>query len=97
MTNGYVTEDYDERPTPGSSGLAIQDGYLYICQQYSGQIVRTLIDDVNVGSKFYDNEFEVVASHYIESEDNSYRLRSPNDLIFDSKGDLWFTDSFFGL
>ena len=40
MTNGFITEEYKERyelrPTPGSSGLAIKDGYLYICQQYSG-------------------------------------------------------------
>ena len=31
MTDGYVTKDYEERPTAGSSGLAIKDGYLYIC------------------------------------------------------------------
>jgi sugar lactone lactonase YvrE len=97
MTDGYITKDYEERPTAGSSGLAIKDGYLYICQHYSGQIVRTLIKDVTPGSNFYDNTFDIVASHYIDSKDDKYRLRSPNDLVFDSKGDLWFTDSYFGL
>ena len=59
--------------------------------------MRTKINDVTIGSNFYDNEFEVVASHYTDSRGNKYRLSSPKDLIFDSKGDLWFSDSYFGL
>ena len=36
-------------------------------------------------------DFEVVASHF-----GGKRLNSPNDLVFDRNGHLWFTDPAYG-
>lgn len=92
MTDGYAPQDYEERKYPGSNGLNIKDGYLYICQHLSGKIVRTRLKDVIIGSYIYDNTIEIVAETY-----GGKRFNSPNDLVFDSNGDLWFTDTTCGL
>ena len=55
-------------------------------------MVRTKISDVTIGSYLHDNTVETIASEY-----DSKRFNSPNDLIFDSNGDLWFTDPGYGL
>lgn len=68
---------------PGSNGLAIdQRGRLVICQQGERRVVR----------QERDGTLTVLASHYL-----GRRLNSPNDLVFASNGDLYFTDPPYGL
>ncbi|RPI21418.1 MAG: SMP-30/gluconolactonase/LRE family protein [Acidobacteria bacterium] len=83
----YLTPSgYDGPPTsglPGSNGLTLdQRDRLIICQQGERRVVR--LEE--------DGTFTVLASHYLGK-----RLNSPNDLVFASNGDLYFTDPPYGL
>ena len=42
-------KEYERKNEPGSNGLAIHDGYLYICSHYVGRIHRIKIDQINEG------------------------------------------------
>ena len=83
--------DYEKRLMPGSNGLAIHDDYLYICQHGLGQISKIKISDAKKGTFLYENDVTVVAKAYA-----GQRLNSPNDLVFDKNGDMWFTDPEYG-
>lgn len=64
--------------TRGGNGMALgPDRRLYVCQRYGHQLVA------------YDRDGNerVVADEY-----RGDRLYSPNDLVFDREGRLWFTD-----
>lgn len=68
---------------PGSNGLAIDsEGRLVICQHGNRQIARLEPDgSMTVLARFW-----------------KFRLfNSPNDLVFDSRGNLYFTDPPYGL
>jgi len=68
---------------PGSNGLALdRQGRLVMCQHGDRQIARVEAD----GSR------TVLVSKY-----KGKRFNSPNDLVFNSRGDLYFTDPPYGL
>ncbi len=77
---GEVTTIY--RDTGGSNGLAFgPDGSLYACEGTGRAIARYAPD----GTK----------SILVDSVDGN-RLNSPNDLVVDSAGRVWFTDPRYG-
>jgi gluconolactonase len=68
---------------PGSNGLAFdRDGRLVLCQHGDRAVAR----------READGRFTVLAQRY-----QGRRLNSPNDLVFRSNGDLYFTDPPYGL
>jgi gluconolactonase len=68
---------------PGSNGLAIDpQGRLVFCQHGERRIVR----------READGRLTVLADRY-----RGRRLNTPNDLVFATNGDLYFTDPPFGL
>ena len=77
---GTVSTVY--RFTNASNGLYFGlDGMLYACEQETGAIVRY---DTNGQKSILRNQFE------------GMRLNSPNDLVLDSQGRIWFTDPRYG-
>jgi gluconolactonase len=67
---------------PGSNGLTTDaDGNLILCQHGDRRISRR-----------GKHGFEPIATHF-----NYRRFNSPNDLVFNSEGDLYFTDPPYGL
>src|SRR6266540_2547841 len=81
--SGYSgTEPFAGRE-PGSNGLVFdRQGRLVTCQHGDRRIVR----------REPDGRVTVIADRY-----EGKRLNSPNDLVFKSNGDLYFTDPPFGL
>ncbi len=68
---------------PGSNGLAFDaSGQLYLCRH----------GDRQIGRLEGEGRIAPVAARY-----NGHRINSPNDLVFKSNGDLYFTDPPFGL
>ena len=68
---------------PGSNGLALDSKRnLLLCRH----------GDRQIGRLEADGRITVLADHY-----DGYPLNSPNDLVFKSNGDLYFTDPPFGL
>jgi gluconolactonase len=68
---------------PGSNGLTFDvDGRLVLCRH----------GDRQIGRLEADGRISAVADLY-----DGYRINSPNDLVFKSNGDLYFTDPPFGL
>jgi gluconolactonase len=92
--DGVPQEFYDMIKMPGSNGLAIHDRYLYICQHLLGRIVRIKLDIVTPGSSLsqYEGTMELIEEHPLVVK----KFNSPNDLIFDSRGTIWFTDPTYG-
>lgn len=81
--SGYTGEAPFPGREPGSNGLAFdRDGNLVTCQHGDRRIVR----------READGRVTVIADRY-----EGKRLNSPNDLVFRSNGDLYFTDPPFGL
>jgi gluconolactonase len=80
--SGYSgTQPYGDNP--GSNGLAFDDaGRLIICEHGNRRITRLEAD----GSR------TVLVDRY-----RGRRLNSPNDLVFNANGDLYFTDPPYGL
>lgn len=73
---------------PGSNGLTLTyDGQLVLCQHGDRRVAR-------LTSSFKDPkpEFITLADNY-----RGKKLNSPNDLAYDSKGNLFFTDPPYGL
>jgi gluconolactonase len=74
------------RETEGTNGLALdRDGRLYGCQSVGRRVVR--YRGANLGAEV----FTVVADRF-----RGNRLNSPNDLVVDSRGRVWFTDPRYG-
>jgi gluconolactonase len=68
---------------PGSNGLLMdRQGHLILCQHGDRRVAR-------LGA---DGQFTTLASQYMGK-----RLNSPNDGVFKSNGDLYFTDPPYGL
>lgn len=81
--SGYTGDTPFTGREPGSNGLAYDnDGRLVLCQHGNRRIVRLE----------KDGSMTVLADRY-----QGKRLNSPNDLVFRSNGDLYFTDPPFGL
>jgi gluconolactonase len=70
------------RYTNATNGLILgMDGMLYACEQATGAIVR------------YDTAGEKTV---LRMQFEGMRLNSPNDLILDGQGRIWFTDPRYG-
>ena len=73
---------------PGSNGLLLDpEGRLVLCQHGNRQVARMQAPLENPAP-----EFETLAATYRGS-----RLNSPNDAVYDSRGNLYFTDPPYGL
>ena len=85
MPSGYTGKEPFTGAEPGSNGLALnKDGHLILCQHGDRRV--SAMDLAKKG------EFKVLAEKY-----EGKRLNSPNDLVFHSNGDLYFTDPPYGL
>jgi gluconolactonase len=81
--SGYTGKAPFIGPEPGSNGLALDpSGRLVFCQHGNRSISRRELDD----------RITVLVDRY-----QGKRINSPNDLVFRSNGDLYFTDPPFGL
>lgn len=80
--SGYSGE-IPRKGEPGSNGLTLDaQGRLILCQHGDRRVAR--LDK--------DRKFTTLADHF-----EAKRFNSPNDLCFDSKGNLYFTDPPYGL
>lgn len=85
--SGFTGETTDSREK-GSNGLTLNHkGELIMCQHGNRQIARMDATLKNPASKFVS-----IVDNY-----EGKKFNSPNDLIYDSKGNLYFTDPPFGL
>ncbi|MCE9530772.1 MAG: SMP-30/gluconolactonase/LRE family protein [Planctomycetes bacterium] len=83
--SGYTGKDDFTGKEPGCNGLAInKEGLLVLCQHGDRKISTT---DLKKPGKFTP-----LAEKYMGK-----RLNSPNDLVYKSNGDLYFTDPPYGL
>jgi gluconolactonase len=81
--SGYTGKEPFTGPEPGANGLAFdKNGDLLLCQHGDRRIAR-------LGK---DGKFETVVDKYMGK-----RFNSPNDLVFNKAGDLFFTDPPYGL
>ncbi|MGH7526045.1 MAG: SMP-30/gluconolactonase/LRE family protein [Gemmatimonadales bacterium] len=81
--SGYTGSAPFTGPEPGSNGLTIDPmGRLVFCQHGDRRIVR----------READGRLTVLVERY-----QGKRINSPNDLVYRSNGDLYFTDPPFGL
>jgi len=81
--SGYTGTAPFSGPEPGSNGLALDmEGRLVFCQHGNRSISR----------READGRITLVVDRY-----QGRRINSPNDLVFRSNGDLYFTDPPFGL
>lgn len=81
--SGYTGSEPFTGEEPGTNGLAIDAaGMLCMCEHGNRQVSRLNKD----GSR------TILASHY-----DGKRFNSPNDLVWHSSGDLYFTDPPYGL
>ncbi len=72
----------------GANGLALdQEGRLLLCQSGNRQVVR-----MNATLNTPRPDFTVLAANY-----NGKKFNSPNDLVADSKDNIYFTDPIYGL
>ena len=85
--SGFTGESTDSREK-GSNGLIIgPDGSLVMCQHGNRQIAKM---DAPLSSPA--SQFEVIVDDY-----QGKKFNSPNDLIYDKSGNLYFTDPPYGL
>ena len=80
--SGYTGSEPFTGTEPGSNGLAFhKDGHLVLCQHGDRRV-----------SKLVDGKFVTLADKF-----EGKRLNSPNDLVYHTNGDLYFTDPPYGL
>jgi len=85
--SGFTGENY-EGSEPGANGLLLDsEGSLVLCQHGNRQMAKMIsgIDDPKP-------EFETLVNNF-----DGKKLNSPNDAVFDSDGNLFFTDPPYGL
>ena len=81
--SGYSGDEPFAGREPGSNGLTFdREGRLVFCQHGDRRVVR----------REKDGTLTVLADRF-----QGKRLNSPNDLVYASNGDLYFTDPIFGL
>ena len=86
--SGYTGTEPSGRKEPGSNGLVLDNrGKLVLCQHGDRQPAR-MEAPLNQPRPI----FTALATH-----DNGRRFNSPNDAIFDTGGNLFFTDPPYGL
>jgi gluconolactonase len=81
--SGYTGSTPFEGPLPGSNGLAFDP---------AGRLVLAQHGDRRITRLEPDGRRTVLADRY-----DGKRLNSPNDLVFDAQGNLYFTDPPYGL
>lgn len=85
--SGYTDTAYRNGEN-GSNGLALdRDGKLLLCQSGNRQVAR-----LNAPIDAPKPDFMVIATNY-----NGKKFNSPNDLVADSKNNIYFTDPIYGL
>ena len=85
--SGYLGDRTDKRE-PGANGMALDaEGNLILCQHGERQVGKML-----ASLDTPKPEFEGLATDY-----EGKRFNSPNDLVFNSRGQLFFTDPPYGL
>lgn len=85
--SGFSGTDF-EGEEPGSNGLLLDpEGRLVLCQHGDRRVARMMAPLENPAPKF-----ETLAAGF-----EGRRLNSPNDAIYDSRGNLYFTDPPYGL
>lgn len=85
---GYTGEAPSTSKEPGSNGLLLNDtNQLVLCQHGDRRVA------------LMDAPLDQPAAAFVPivSEYDGKKLNSPNDAIFDSNGNLWFTDPPYGL
>jgi gluconolactonase len=86
--SGYTGSTPSKCKEPGSNGLTVDtDGHLVLCQH--GDRAVSLMD-----APFYKPAAKFIT--LVNKYDNK-KLNSPNDLVFNSSGELFFTDPPYGL
>ncbi len=86
--SGYTGTEPSKCKEPGSNGLTLDtDGHLVLCQHGDRAV------------SIMDAPFDKPAPKYIKLVDKyeNKKLNSPNDLVFTSAGELYFTDPPYGL
>jgi gluconolactonase len=81
--SGYTGTTPFAGPEPGSNGLTLAA---------SGRLVFAQHGDRRISRRETDGQITVLVDRY-----QGKRINSPNDLVFHSNGDLYFTDPPFGL
>ncbi|MES1159925.1 MAG: SMP-30/gluconolactonase/LRE family protein [Bacteroidota bacterium] len=85
--SGYTDTAYRDGEN-GSNGLALdKDGRLLLCQSGNRQVVR-----LNASLDSPKPAFTVLAPNY-----KGKKFNSPNDLVADSRNNIYFTDPIYGL
>jgi gluconolactonase len=88
MPSGYTGSVKRIGGEDGANGLALdKEGRLLMCQSGNRQVVR-----LNTAIDTPQPNFTVLTARY-----NGKRYNSPNDLVADSKGNIFFTDPIYGL
>lgn len=86
-SSGYTDTAYRDGEN-GSNGLALdKDGRLLLCQSGNRQVVR-----LNAPLDTPKPAFTVLAPNY-----QGKKFNSPNDLVADSRNNIYFTDPIYGL
>jgi gluconolactonase len=86
--SGYTGSTPSQSDEPGSNGLTLdKEGRLVLCQHGDRRMARM---DASLESP--SPSFITIADRY-----NDMRFNSPNDAVFKSNGDLYFTDPPYGL
>lgn len=81
--SGYTDDAPFGGPEPGSNGLTLD---------HQGRLVLCCHGDRAIKRQEEDGSLSVLATHF-----QGQRLNSPNDLVYHSRGDLYFTDPAYGL
>ena len=85
--SGFTGEETNSRE-PGSNGLTLdKDGHLILCQHGDRRVAKFVGNFDQPGP-----EFETVVDKF-----EGKRFNSPNDLVYDKNGNLYFTDPPYGL
>lgn len=88
LTPSGFTGETTKSKEPGANGLLLDaSGNLVLCQHGDRRVAR-----MNAPLSQPKPEFVTLADRW-----DSKRLNSPNDAVFDSKGNLYFTDPPYGL
>ncbi len=88
LTPSGFTGDKTDSTEPGGNGLTLDaNGNLVICQHGDRRVARMIAP---IGQPAPN--FETLADKW-----NGKRFNSPNDLVFDKAGNLYFTDPPYGL
>lgn len=86
--SGYTGAEPSQSKEPGSNGLLLDNaGNLVLCQHGNRQMARM---DAPLSTP--DSAFVTLAAHY-----GGKRFNSPNDAVYNSEGELFFTDPPYGL